>query len=153
MGRVHQINSSQGGVPKLPIESGTVDESGLVGDLQADREHHGRPWQALCLYSLEVIEKMQDEGHPIQPGSAGENLTISGLDWADLGEGDRLRIGEGIVAEITGPASPCSKNAAWFIDGDFLRMSEHRYPGEARLYARVVSGGPVTVGDPVSVIR
>ena len=129
-----------------------IDESGLVGDLQADRVHHGRPWQALCLFSLEVIEKMQDEGHPIQPGSAGENLTVSGLDWGQLEEGHRLQIGSEVVAEITAPATPCAKNASWFIDGDFLRMSEHRHPGEARLYARVISGGPVAVGDPVDLI-
>ena len=71
---------------------------------------------------------MQAEGHPIAPGSTGENLTISGIDWADLSEGDRLHVGEEVVAEITGPASPCAKNAAWFVDGDFLRMSESRYP-------------------------
>lgn len=153
MGSIHQINSSQGGVPKLPLASGVVDHAGLVGDVQADTVNHGRPFQALCLFSLEVINKMQKEGHPIAAGSAGENLTISGLDWARLGQGDRLRIGDEILIEITGPATPCVKNAQWFADGDFLRLSESRHPGEARLYASVINGGPVVTGDEVSLVE
>jgi MOSC domain-containing protein YiiM len=152
MARIYQINASGGGVPKLPVESGVIDDSGLVGDDQADKIHHGHPWQALCLYSLEVIEKMQAEGHPIAPGSAGENLTISGLDWSSLGEGDRLRIGDAVTIEITHPAAPCSKNAQWFIDGNFLRMSESRHPGEARLYASVIEVGPISTGDVVELL-
>ncbi len=147
--RVHQINLSKGGVPKLPVGSAIVDESGVVGDEQADRVHHGHPEQALCLFSLEVIERFQEEGHPIAPGSAGENLTISGLDWNDVVPGSRYRIGESVEFEVTGYATPCSKNAGWFVDGDFGRMSHRRHPGESRIYARVLAGGSITPGDPV----
>lgn len=152
MATVHQISASGGGVPKLPVASAVINESGLVGDVQADTVHHGRPWQALCLFSLEAIEKMQAEGHPIAPGYAGENLTISGLDWASLGEGDQIRIGEETVIEITGPATPCQKNSQWFLNGDILRMSESKHPGESRLYAKVISGGPIAAGDPVELV-
>jgi MOSC domain-containing protein YiiM len=69
MAHVHQINLSKGGVPKLPVDEAVIDESGVVGDVQADRVHHGHPDQALCLYSLEVIQELQREGHPIGPGS------------------------------------------------------------------------------------
>ena len=139
-------------MPKLPVESAVIDETGVAGDLQADTVHHGRPSQALCLFSLEVIEKMQAEGHPIAPGYAGENLTISGLDWGALGEGNQIRIGEKTVIEITGPATPCQKNSQWFLNGDILRMSESRHPGESRLYAKVISGGPIATGDNVELV-
>ncbi len=152
MATVHQINASGGGVPKLPVASAVINESGLVGDIQADTVHHGSPSQALCLFSLEAIEKMQTEGHPIAPGYAGENLTITGLDWTSLGEGDQLRIGDEILIEITGPTAPCQKNAQWFLNGDILRMSESRHPGESRLYAKVISGGPIAAGDPVELV-
>ena len=152
MATVHQINASGGGVPKLPVQSAVIDEPGVVGDVQADTVHHGRPWQALCLFSLEVIEKMQSEGHPIAPGYAGENLTISGLDWGSLDQGDQIRIGSETVIEITEPTAPCYKNADWFLVGDFLRMSESNHPGESRVYARVITGGPISTGDPVEVV-
>lgn len=146
---IHQINVSDGGVPKLPVASAEVGLRGLTTDRQADTIHHGSPDQALCLYSLEVIETLKAEGHPIFPGAAGENLTISGLDWALVEEGDRFRLGDDLVIEITFPATPCSKNAAWFVDRNFKRMSHDLHPGFSRMYARVLQPGAVSTGDPV----
>lgn len=151
MGQVHQISTSKGGVPKLPIETAVVDESGLVGDLQADRVHHSSPDQALCLFSLEVIEAFQAEGHPIAPGSAGENITVSGIDWDEVTPGTRMRIGP-VEIEITYYATPCSKNAQWFADGRFNRMHPSKHPGESRVYARVLRGGPIKPGDPIELV-
>ena len=151
MAQVHQINLSKGGVPKLPVARADIDESGVVGDVQADRVHHGRPDQALCLYSLQVIEELQREGHPIAPGSAGENLTLSGLEWPALVPGARLSVGPEVMVEVTGYTSPCQKNAGWFLEGDFTRMSQTRHPGSSRLYARVLQGGQVKTGDGVAL--
>lgn len=152
MAGLHQINVSGGGVPKHPVAEAVIDASGVVGDRQADRVHHGSPDQALCLYSLEVIEALQAEGHPIAPGAAGENLTLSGLDWGGLGPGSRLRIGPKVEIEVTYYTTPCSKNAGWFREGDFSRMSQRLHPGSSRLYARVLQGGPVRAGDDVELV-
>ena len=151
MGQVHQINTSKGGVPKLPVEMAVVNESGLIGDEQADRVHHGSPDQALCLYSLEVIDGLRSEGHPIESGSAGENITVSGIQWDEVTPGRRLTIGP-VEAEITFYAEPCSKNARWFADGKFGRMKQSRYPGESRVYAKIIKGGPIRTGDPVELV-
>lgn len=151
MGRVHQINTSQGGVPKLPVDEAVVDFSGVIGDVQEDRVHHGHPEQALCLFSLEVIERFRAEGHPVEPGSTGENITVSGLDWALVVPGTRMTVGP-VEIEITGYATPCAKNARWFIDGRYNRMHASRHPGESRVYARVVEGGRIEPGDPVRLV-
>ena len=150
MARIVQISVSDGGVPKLPIAEADVGERGLVGDRQDDLKHHGSPDQALCLYSLEVIEALQAEGHPIHPGQAGENVTIIGLDWANLLEGTRLRIGE-VLAELTFPAVPCAKNKPWFKMGNFRRMSNDIHPGSSRWYARVIEPGRIVTDDPVVI--
>ena len=150
MGRVHQINTSGGGVPKLPIATAVVEERGVVGDIQADRVHHGGPDQALCLFSLEVIEHMQAEGHSIAPGSAGENITVSGIEWGLVVPGKRMSVGP-VQLEITHFATPCSKNAQWFKDGKYNRMHASTHPGESRVYARVLSGGPIKTGDSVAL--
>ena len=39
------------------------------------------------MFSDEIITLLQKEGHPIKPGSTGENLTIKGLDWTKMKEG------------------------------------------------------------------
>lgn len=147
---VAQINVSNGGVPKLPVPSADVNERGIVTDRQADSRYHGSPEQALCLYSLELIEALQGEGHPIKPGSAGENITASGLDWQLVVPGCRLRIGE-VLAEATDWAPPCQKNARWFSDGDVTRISHELHPGWSRIYARVLEGGSIKQGDSIEL--
>jgi MOSC domain-containing protein YiiM len=147
--RIFQINVSNGGVPKLPVHAATVTPLGLEGDHQNDREHHGGPDKALCLYSLERILALQAEGHPVYSGSTGENLTLSGLDWAGMAPGARLSLGDEVAIEITGYASPCLKIAGSFIGGQIQRMSQEQHPGWARLYARVLSPGIIRIGDEV----
>ena len=153
MSHIHQINVSNGGVPKRPVDQATIDERGLVDDHQADLVHHGSPDQALCLYSLEVIERLRAEGHPIEPGFAGENLTITGLDWHDIVPGVRLTFGTEVEAEVTFYTPPCSKNAGWFVGGDFTRMAQGSHPGESRVYAKVLKGGSVRPADEVALVR
>jgi MOSC domain-containing protein YiiM len=149
-GSVVQINASDGGVPKRAVDAGWIDGRGLAGDHQADRRHHGRPFQALCLWSREVIDALAEDGHPIAPGCAGENLTLSGLDWTALRAGTRLRIGEAL-AEVSFPATPCAKQTRWFSDGDFARIDYGRNPHLVRWYAWVRTPGAVRPGAPVVV--
>ncbi len=104
MAVIHQINVSDGGVPKTSVDDVMVNERGVVGDRQEDTVHHGSPDQALCLYSLEVIERFKAEGHPIEPGFAGENLTISGLDWSSIEPGARLRSVQ--LSRLRSPSTP-----------------------------------------------
>lgn len=148
---LHQISVSDGGVPKLPVPEGRITINGVAGDRQRNPDIHGGPNRAVCLFSLEVIEALQAEGHSIKPGSSGENLTIAGLEWAELKPGDRLRIGDAVRLEIMNYTSPCQFNAQWFIDSNFTRISQKKYPGWSRLYARVLAEGVVRPGDSVAV--
>lgn len=149
-GTVSQISTSDGGVPKTAVTSAEVARSGLVGDRQNDRLHHGRPLQALCLWSDEVIGALRAEGHPIGPGLAGENLTLAGIDWSVIRPGVRLLVGDALI-EISAWATPCAKNAPWFLDGDFKRMAHDRHPGWSRAYAWVLEAGTIRMGDEVVV--
>ncbi|MGQ0848685.1 MAG: MOSC domain-containing protein [Actinomycetota bacterium] len=146
LGAVVQVNSSRGGVPKLPVADARVLFMGLEGDNHHDRRFHGGPERALCLFSLDVIEALRLEGHPIFPGAAGENITVSGVDWSTVRPGTRWWIGDRVEIEVTGYTTPCEKNAAWFVDGDFTRMGQRQHPGSSRVYARVLSEGQVAAG-------
>lgn len=150
--RIFQINSSHGGVPKLAIQSDLVGELGLSTDSQRNRRHHGGPDRALCLFSLEAILALQDEGNPIYPGATGENITITGEDYATLIPGTILRLGDQVVVEITSYTVPCKIIGEAFRDQDFNRISQKSYPGWSRLYARVVQGGTITVGESIEVV-
>lgn len=150
-GRIFQINLSNGGVPKQGVAAAEVTPLGLVGDRHNDTEHHGGPDKALCLYSLERILALQEEGHRVFPGAMGENVTLIGLDWSALTPGTRLRLGEAVEIEITGYTTPCHKIAGYFTPQDSSRVSQKRFPGWSRVYARVIHPGQIQVGDPVTI--
>jgi MOSC domain-containing protein YiiM len=152
MASVHQINLSKGGVPKTPVKEAVVDINGIAGDYQANLKHHGGPDRALCLYSLEVIEKLRSEGHPISPGSTGENVTIDGLGWDNMVPGAKVTIGQ-TVAEITSYTSPCWKIVDSFADGDSSRIGQEEHPGWSRVYAKVIIGGTIRTGDEVGILE
>ena len=147
-GFVHSINVSNGRVPKTSRPWAHVRTTGVQGDRQDNFLLHGGPDRAVCLYSLELIEALQGEGHAVTPGSIGENLTLAGVDWTAMRSGVRLEIGE-VLLEVTQATSPCRKIADSFMGGEFTRVSHKAYPGWSRFYARVLREGIVTAGDRV----
>jgi MOSC domain-containing protein YiiM len=146
------VSVSNGGVPKLAVESAEVSASGVSGDRQRDRRNHGGPERAVCLFALENIEAMQSEGHLIFPGSTGENITTSGLDWNLVVPGARLRVGETLLLEVTRYTTPCVNIQPSFADGDITRMSHLLHPDNSRVYARVLEPGPVRAGDLIELL-
>ena len=149
-GRLESINASRGGVPKRSMFEALITEAGLDGDRQRDLRFHGGPDRAIVLFSLDVIRALQQEGHDISPGSTGENLTVSGLDWAAIIPGRELAIGE-VRLRITKYTSPCEKIGFAFTACDYTRISQKLHPGWSRLSARVLRGGLVAIGDAVEV--
>ena len=150
-GRIFQLNLSNGGVPKLAVREAVLTPGGLEGDRQRNLRYHGGPDRALCLFALERVLELQAEGHPVFPGSAGENLTLVGLEWSLLIPGARLALGEEALVEVTSYTAPCKTIAASFHGGDFKRISQKLRPGHSRLYARVLHPGRLNVGDHVRV--
>jgi MOSC domain-containing protein YiiM len=151
-GSVASINCSNGGVPKKPISVAKVSLSGIEGDAQRNLKYHGGPERAVSLYSVERIEALRAEGHPIGVGTAGENVTVSGLDWNLVVPGVKVRIGAEVVLEITSFTKPCKTIRESFVEGHFVRISEKLHPGWSRVYARVLVEGRIKSGDVVEVV-
>jgi MOSC domain-containing protein YiiM len=148
IGQVFSINCSPGGVPKLPVPDALFSTFGVFGDAQNDRKHHGGPDRAVCLFSLEKIRVLQEEGHPIGTGTTGENLTVCCLDWDLVVPGSRIEVGDAIL-EVTEYTTPCRTIRESFTDHKFIRMSQKHHPGWSRVYARVLREGMVRTGDEV----
>lgn len=158
-GLVASVNANRGGVPKPPVDGARVGRLGLDGDAHTEPEDvHGGPDRAVCIYAQEAIERVRADGHQAFPGAFGENLTLLGIDWAELGEGTRLTVGGGdgedaVELELTTPAAPCQTIAHWFVRRRIARVSARVNPADARWYARVVREGEVRAGMPVRVAR
>jgi MOSC domain-containing protein YiiM len=152
-GQIFQLNISPGGVPKTPVPDADVNELGLRGDDHRFPNIHGGPERALCLFSRERILELQAEGHPIFPGAVGENVTISGLDWSKLEPGTRLALGEEVLVELTSYTTPCKTISDYFVNGSFQRIAQKVNPGYSRIYARVLQGGKLAVGQSVTLLN
>jgi MOSC domain-containing protein YiiM len=151
-GRLDSINVSRGGVPKRPTPEAAITTDGVEGDRQRDRRYHGGPDRAVTLFSAERIAAMQTEGHSIAPGTTGENLTVSGIDWTRATPGARLEIGE-VRLEITRYAAPCANIAGSFTGGDIARVAQKVNPGWSRVCARVLVPGRVRIGDTATLLE
>ncbi|MFL5526989.1 MAG: MOSC domain-containing protein [Gemmatimonadaceae bacterium] len=151
-GSVASVNLSGGGVPKRRVSGARLSYSGLLGDAQNDKKHHGGPERAVCVYALELIQALQKEGHPIDLGTAGENLTVQGIQWANVVPGVRLRVGNQVLLEVASFTNPCKTIKESFTDGKFVRIGHRIHPGWSRVYARVLNEGEIRVGDRVELI-
>jgi MOSC domain-containing protein YiiM len=143
-GVVAHLHASKG-LPKKPIDTASIGWRGIEGDVQSSRVHHGRPWQALCVWSTDAIDALRAQGHPIAPGFAGDNITISGIPADAFRPGAHFRIGavRGFFSAYT---IPCSKNNEWFQNKNIMAMS-HTQGNFSRIYAMVTHTGTISVGD------
>lgn len=149
---IHSVNVNPlGGVPKPPVGAARLLSDGVEGDKQRNLKYHGGPSRAVCLFSLERIETLRGEGHPIGPGTTGENLTVEGLDWDSLEVGQEYAIGEAVI-QLTDTAPPCNIISGSFSDGDSRRIDERMHAGWSRWYASVAVEGLVDVGDSMILL-
>ena len=151
-GRLLQINVSGGGVPKLPVPAVRITPLGVEGDRQRAETVHGGPLRAVSILGIEAIRRVAAEGHPIAPGTTGENLTTEGFDVSLLPVGTRLEIGDEVVLELASPAAPCRTIRNSFDGLRFGRLGAATHPADSRMYARVVSEGSVRAGDPIRLV-
>lgn len=151
-GIVEQLSISKGGVPKYPMLQAWAGPLGLEGDVQRHTEIHGGPLQALLLISREDLDALREDGFPVVPGSLGENLTVSGIDFRQLRPGMRLRAGDAIV-ELTRVRRPCAQLEI-YNGGETGRIQKAMLAVAARsgFYAAVLQAGAIRPGDPISLI-
>jgi MOSC domain-containing protein YiiM len=135
---------------KSPVE-GRVALRGvnLAGDDQADRTVHGGPDKAVYAYAREDYDWWASElSQSMEPGTFGDNLTVTGLDLSSAIVGERWQVGSAQL-EVSEPRFPCFKLGIRMGDPRFLRrFAQARRPGT---YLRIVAEGDVGAGDRIEV--
>ncbi|ADG75768.1 MOSC domain containing protein [Cellulomonas flavigena DSM 20109] len=156
---VHALLPDPGSVGVTAIDKRPVDgpvrvgRYGLRGDVQADRRDHGGEERAVYAYGEDdAVWWATELGRDLTHGWFGENLRVAGLDPSVARVGDRWRVGEHVVLEVTGPRVPCATFGRW-VGGDAERgwVRRFRDTGRVGAYLRVVQTGAVSAGDPVVV--
>ncbi|RIH85251.1 MOSC domain-containing protein [Calidithermus roseus] len=136
------------GIYKTPVTGRVrLDAFGLEADVVADAKHHGGRDQAVYAYSAEDYDWWAEQlGEALEPGTFGENLTLSSFGREPVRIGDRFRVGE-VLLEVTAPRIPCGVFATRMSDLEWVRkFRQARRPG---FYARVLVSGQVQAGDPL----
>lgn len=140
-------------IDKTPVDGPVkIDPYGAYADVQADRRRHGGLDKALYAYAQEDADFWADElGRDIPPGLFGENLRTVGFDVNAARIGERWRIGQRVIVEVTSPRIPCKTFARWMGDEDswIRRFADARRPGP---YLRVVTRGQISPGDEITVL-
>src|SRR5215468_4872587 len=126
--------------------------SGLVGDAICDRRYHGGDDQAVYAYAREDLDTWEAGlGRALGNGCFGENLTTAQLDITQAVVGERWRIGDALVLEVSSPRIPCRTFAGWLAEHGWIRRFTLAVrPGA---YLRVVAPGSVGPGDAIAVVH
>lgn len=144
-----------------------LGELGLDGDKQVYRSHGG-PEKALLHYAGEhyrmwakrfpsarraagmVAGEAEDERPAIPTRTLfGENIFTFGMTEESVCLGDRYRIGETVLVEVTQPRQPCWKLG--FTAGAAEVPALMQETGTTGWYYRVLTPGPIAPGDALRI--
>ena len=133
--------SSEKGTAKRRVEEGLLlEDYGLEGDAHAGKWHRQvslLPWEAIREFQKKI---------PVEEGAFGENLIVSGFDFKNLPVGTRFICGD-VVLEMTQIGKQCHKGCEiQKITGDCIMPREG-------VFARVLKGGVIRVGDKMEILE
>ena len=132
--------SRKKGTVKVCVDQAEVLENhGIKGDAHAGDWH-----RQVSLLAAERIQEASDAGEsPLNFGDFAENIATTGVDWKSLPIGQRVRLGDTVRLEITQIGKECHKKCAiYYRTGDCIMPREG-------VFAKVLTGGIIKLGDPV----
>lgn len=131
--------SKEKGVVKEPVPAAELKVNhGIIGDAHAGDWH-----RQVSLLAAESIAKVKAVMPDLPDGAFAENVITSGLELVSLPVGSKLRLGETLL-EVTQIGKECHSGCAIKeITGDCVMPREG-------IFCKVIEGGPIKPGDPVS---
>ncbi|MBJ20906.1 MAG: MOSC domain-containing protein [bacterium] len=121
---------------RVEVEAG----KGIIGD-----RYHGTRHRHMTIQSLEELAEAQRfHGGPIDPGLTRRNVTIS-KGAIPREPGHRWSVGA-IALEVVRDAAPCK-----LLEDELGRDARLALSRRAGVVCRVLRGGELKVGDPVSL--
>ncbi len=142
-GQVISINiSTKKGEVKKPVpEAKFIEDFGIQRDA-----HGGASVKQVSLLAQEVINQFEEKaGVEVTPGAFAENLTVEGIDLAQLKVGSCLRLGEEILLNISQFGKKCHEDCAIKeLTGECIMPTKG-------VFAKVLRGGQAKKGDRIEV--
>jgi MOSC domain-containing protein YiiM len=135
------ISSRKGIVKKEVAEARVVPNLGIEGDAHAGDWH-----RQISLLAGERIDTVKQTLPTLKNGAFAENIITRGISLEALQVGDRLRLGDEILLEITQIGKVCHNDGCVIkkATGDCIMPREG-------LFAKVITGGLLRRGDPLQL--
>nr|WP_245349941.1 MOSC domain-containing protein [Cytobacillus eiseniae] len=137
-------------IGKKGIEEAVLKKNGFIGDYVANREFHGGPERAVCLYPYEHYLLWEKEyNQTFRMPAFGENICVENMLEKDVYIGDTFSFGDAIIQVSQGriPCSTISKHNR--IDSLLGRIVETGFTG---YFFRVLQEGEVTDKSNLTLI-
>ncbi len=142
MGKVIAVCISE----KQGTQKETVPCVHLIGDWGIESDAHAGKWhRQVSLLSHEKIEEFRAGGAEVSDGAFGENLIVSGIDFAALPVGTKFYCND-VVLELTQIGKECHNGCAIYE-----KMGRCIMPKEG-VFTRVLHGGDIRPGDALKFI-
>jgi MOSC domain-containing protein YiiM len=124
-----------------------VDQAELIENHGIKEDAHAGDWhRQLSFLSAESIEKVSTEAFKLNFGDFAENIATTGIDWKSQPIGQRVSLGQEALVQITQIGKECHKKCAiYYRTGDCIMPKEG-------VFAKVLTGGIIKVGDDIALI-
>jgi MOSC domain-containing protein YiiM len=117
----------------------------LKAEWGIENDAHAGDWhRQVSLLAGESIDNVKEVLPTLKNGAFAENIITRGIDLTALRIGDRLRIGEKVVLEITQIGKECHNSSCAIkkATGDCIMPREG-------IFSRVITGGTVRAKDAI----
>ncbi len=133
------ISAKKGIVKREVPEAVLEDNWGISMDAHAGKWH-----RQVSLLAGESIDRVKEKLPTLKNGAFAENIITRGMDLTAVRVGDRFRLGDEVVLEITQIGKKCHNDGCAIkkATGDCIMPREG-------LFARVIQGGTLRKNDPV----
>ena len=141
------------GIYKHPVDSPIyLEKEDVKNDHVMNRKYHGGVDKACYTYSQDHYNYWKKFYPELEMpwGMFGENLTVEGLNEAEIFIGDIFKIGNSEV-QATQPRQPCYKLGVRF--GTPMVVKQFVQFGFPGVYLRVLKTGAVKAGDKIELLE
>ncbi len=138
------ISDRRGVEKRNVVRCRVVKDYGLVGDAHAEA---GSDRQVSILLKESINRFESEYGINVSYGAFGENLVIDGFRLEDIFVGQKIKIGDEVLLEITQIGKKC--HVGCVIS---KKTGKCIMPVEG-VFARVIRGGEIKTGDAVRIIE
>lgn len=140
-----RLTEWESGILKTMVQGAVwLGETNLDGDGHAALNVHGGPDRSVLVFDSSQYGFWEPTLGALDPGSFGENLTVTGTDETQVCIGDIWTCDE-IALQVSQPRIPCFKLSRRLEHPSFhLQLTEH---GRGGWYCRTIRQGNVRAGE------